>query len=627
MNSYLESSNYSLENKDTIEQLVMNKCPPLNYDSDSQIVHELSPPDFSWKGYVEAKRKDRRPLKQLLLELIDNSLEVIRLSKMGGNITIEFIVKNSIIQKIIITDTSESGTGIKDLTKMFRPYRHVGDESGWSECGIGGTQSLISICNNIKIITKHDSDTELKILHIDINDIIMDDKLEKDIFSKKNNKFINTSGTEIIIQNLNKNYNKFSDENFDDLNDESLYVKTPDNVNIYFKLSHLLDKNKVNDKVIKYEDFNIKTKCFNNPDKMKIITFKVYENTNESLECYIYDSNTHYLKTYYNDHQNDNFKSPNIIKSIASTNIEMKEVCEFKVTYLTSKTNYDNNIERSYMGFHGHRKVTGGIRKSTINPLKLQWSTITKHITRYSKFRAVIDYTQSADVTFGSNELKTLSDERLIYYSVRWCILKEADTYIKHMRTRYNEYTTSPKQNSVITFMKPNIVDIVQQLSNIKAAANKIIKEMDNLEFTLIPQCYMFYYKLNNSLSDGTIFINNKRERKNKYKGLLQVSSNFLIEGEIGYTNNSIQVRHPQANIQFVQYINNETSKRGHGSSKIIAEIKVIEKLKELDYIQFGNHESPQSKEKFRFPYKKIQEVRCIIEDTIYTCRSSQGPF
>ena len=141
----------------------------------------------------------------------------------------------------------------------------------------------------------------------------------------------------------------------------------------------------------------------------------------------------------------------------------------------------------------------------------------------------------------------------------------------------------------------------INVINSIKNKMNKIYKEMDSLQYTLIERCTIFYYKLNTS--------------RNK-QGHLIITSDLLIEGEIGYTCNSIHRRHPNANIQFIQHINDEGSSIKKGG-KITVEKAVIENINHLSYIKFGNSNKPKSKEIFRFPYTKIQEVREKIENTV----------
>lgn len=136
-------------------------------------------------------------------------------------------------------------------------------------------------------------------------------------------------------------------------------------------------------------------------------------------------------------------------------------------------------------------------------------------------------------------------------------------------------------------------------ISSIKTAMSQILHDMDSLQYTLIPQSTLFYYKLNTPLDTN---------------GNLIVESDLLLEGEVGYTCNSIQRRHPNANIQFIQYLNGEGSTVQKGG-KITVENTVIGGIKHLSYIAFGNNDKPNSKEIFRFPYKHIQEVRDTIEN------------
>ena len=141
----------------------------------------------------------------------------------------------------------------------------------------------------------------------------------------------------------------------------------------------------------------------------------------------------------------------------------------------------------------------------------------------------------------------------------------------------------------------------INAMSSIKNAMDQIYEDMDSLRYTLIQNCTLFYYKLNTSLDT---------------QGRLLINSDLLIEGEIGYTCNSIQRRHPNANIQFIQHLNSEGGNIQKGN-KIAVEKAVIENIKHLPYIQFGNKDHPNSKEIFRFPYTKIQEVREKIENTV----------
>ena len=135
----------------------------------------------------------------------------------------------------------------------------------------------------------------------------------------------------------------------------------------------------------------------------------------------------------------------------------------------------------------------------------------------------------------------------------------------------------------------------------LKNAMDQIYEDMDSLQYTLIPNCNLFYYKLNTPLDT---------------QGHLLLNADLLIEGEIGYTSNSIQRRHPKANIQFIQYINKDGSIIQKGG-KTAVEKAVIENIKNLPCIDFGNKDHPNSKEIFRFPYTKIQEVREKIENTV----------
>ena len=130
---------------------------------------------------------------------------------------------------------------------------------------------------------------------------------------------------------------------------------------------------------------------------------------------------------------------------------------------------------------------------------------------------------------------------------------------------------------------------------------NRIKQDMNELKCILTPTCTSFYYKLNTPVNNN---------------GYLQVSLDGLIEGEIGYTNNSIQQRHPKANIQFIQHINSD-GRVIHKGSKIAVEKAVIENIKHLPYIQFGNDTKPNSTEIFRFPYEHLQEVREKIDNIV----------
>ena len=155
------------------------------------------------------------------------------------------------------------------------------------------------------------------------------------------------------------------------------------------------------------------------------------------------------------------------------------------------------------------------------------------------------------------------------------------------------------------------ICNAIEAVQKIKSFSNDIIKKT----YALNPQQPLFYYKLNNELSKGIYYSNG--ESKNELQKRLLVGSDFFLEGEIGYTLDSVQIRHPNANIQFTQYINSEGGQPDRGPNRLRIENIVIEALKTLGYIQFGNDKKPKSKEIFRFPCKKHQVIREKIEQSI----------
>jgi len=135
----------------------------------------------------------------------------------------------------------------------------------------------------------------------------------------------------------------------------------------------------------------------------------------------------------------------------------------------------------------------------------------------------------------------------------------------------------------------------------LKKKMEKVSKLKDELKCSLKVNRASFYYKLNTPVDKN---------------GCFKVSLDGLIEGEIGFTNNSVQQRHPKANIQFKTYINNDGSVVNKGN-KIAVEKNVIENISYLKYVLFGNDDHPNSTEIFRFPYQKLQEVREKIENSV----------
>lgn len=126
-----------------------------------------------------------------------------------------------------------------------------------------------------------------------------------------------------------------------------------------------------------------------------------------------------------------------------------------------------------------------------------------------------------------------------------------------------------------------------------------IHKTLDNIEYSQTLNCTTFYFILHNTHKNDKIIF----------------SDDMRFSGEIGVTNNTVNKRHPGANVQFQLQINGEGAKMIKGNKRLCERL-VINKLATIPGIKFGTKEHPKSKEQFSFPiqkkaiiYKKIHEV------------------
>jgi len=427
--------------------------------------------DFSWKGFVAATHAGSPRLVNLLWELIDNSLEIMRLNETGGGISIYFYTKNNIIQKIIVTDKSIGNIGIKDLNKLFKPYTHNGDKDGWSCYGIGGTEALISLGDTIKISTKCINDSiKFDILEVDVNETEYEDNLTRKILNDEsgNTEFPQYhTGTIIEISSINKKYKKFSLNDFNNLIKNIPYVETPENVDI--KLNLIDYSNSQNNKEFTIKDHNVITECKKNTIRKCI--FRVYDKPGENLECYqelCNEKGKLELRDYFYNKDgtkpktnsfNDNYKVKKINTSLLDKEKNENNFNSFEVTFGTHDTErFGEN--RNDMGFNGHHSVNGGGRSSTNNALILDWGKFSSHRNRYVKFRGLIKHSRHTDEYFNCDQKKNISDDRPFEKTINYNILNAAEKYLKDMR-KMGYYNTEKKKTT--TLVKESKVNLLTQ--------------------------------------------------------------------------------------------------------------------------------------------------------------------
>jgi len=407
--------------------------------------------DINIKGYITGIRSAPKPIEENIKEVLHNSLEVIRLaekkyspSDINSEINITMTINNNKLKQIEFDDKSTKGTGIQELKEkgLLKMYHHKGENTGFSEYGEGGSQSIKQMADGILYETINYSQVS-ESLSLNINKAIKLNSFKKaaEYSDRGSYKLDNgfTTGTKITLTDLVESYQseRISRICLDGSLAKSLSSYLIDiNLNIKERI-HLI--------IIK--DSDVFAKHIINPVN-KLLQWGKDRTTGTYLDhqLHIYqENNTKEIVCTFNGIHGKN-KSEQLLTFSDLKKTTPKSFNTHKYTKISDCKLHlftDENRNINLMGFDGWRKVEGNnIVKTNSEPLKIGWTKWNSHRTRYAQFRGAIEYDRHSDKFFRSDSSKTITDDRPFEESIRLVIIGLTDQYFKKMKATFGHYDT-----------------------------------------------------------------------------------------------------------------------------------------------------------------------------------------
>ena len=429
--------------------------------------------DIDVDGYYTAIRSAPRPVQQQITEILSNSLEAIRLSEQknpNNKSKIMFdvhLADNNKLEKIIIEDYSENGTGIKNLKSknILKQYNHKGDKNGFSEYGEGGSEALKQVADTILYETVNKPGVSESLL-VDKDTAIENGNIKQSSIYSDAGSYIppqgHLSGTKITLTNIYEMYttseqgNEFLDgtiakklsESFVrlNLNIEEFKLRVFKNheiirsyditssSNLQGKLREhrlsLLHHKETGEKMClvekKGKKYTYEKKPSKRGDSHISIELKTRDEVRKSVEPKSKKGSTKQKKTFEESYD-PKYDIDNYERVIPSQ--------------LILSLSTDEERDHDKMGFTGHRRVAGdNIIKSSGNILNLDFGLFKSHRTRHGQFRGAINYDRNWDKYLNSDKSKTISDDRPFIPSIQCVIKGLTSEYFKDMRKEHGDY-------------------------------------------------------------------------------------------------------------------------------------------------------------------------------------------